>query len=113
MSSSARIVMNHSTHAPDLIALLQTSRGMLGEAGISTITPGRLTRTKGKAEQLTLTVSVALPHDSGFRVLARRGTTLQEVFFTTKLGAAELQKLLNDLLGHHINFKGQCSATPA
>jgi hypothetical protein len=96
--------MNHSTHAPELIALLQSSRAALGDAGVTTITPGRLTRTKGKAEQLTLSVSVALPHDSGFRVLARRGTTLQEVYFTTKLGAAELQKILDGLLGRDVDL---------
>lgn len=95
----ARLVLNHSTHAPDLIPLLTESRALFGAAGVSTITPGRITRTSGNSHSLSLVVAAPLAHDSGFRVLARRGSSLQEVFFTCpKLSADELQALLDSAL---------------
>jgi hypothetical protein len=96
----ARLVLNHSTHADDLIATLRGARGALGAAGVTTVVPGRVTRTAGgRAETLSLTVTVALPHGGGFKALARRGATLQEVFFTCPaLSAEALQALLNDVL---------------
>ena len=93
--SSARIVLNHSTHVPDLVdALKVIAKG--ASTSLTTIVPGRLARTRGRAEHLSLSVSVAVP--GGFRVVARKGSLAQEVFISTRLGRNELQSVLEEHL---------------
>ncbi len=91
-AASSRIVLNHSTHIDGLIdALARVGRARA--AAIPALVPGRLARTRGHAEHLSLAVSV--PVQGGHRVLARRGSLVQEVFVSTALAAAELQALLD------------------
>ena len=94
-SATARIVHNHSTHAPDLLAGL-AAVAEAAQQSISLIVPGRLARSKGLAPALTLTVSTPTP--GGFKVLAKSRSNIQEVFMTTSLAQAELQSLLDAAL---------------
>lgn len=89
----ARVVLTHSTYAEGLVAALQACASAAGAVGISTIVCGRLTRSRGNAELLSF--SVTAPVLGGHKVLARRGSTIQEVFFTTTLDAETLQAFLD------------------
>ncbi|MBW4681824.1 MAG: DUF2103 domain-containing protein [Microcoleus vaginatus WJT46-NPBG5] len=92
-SSSARLVLNHSTHIPGLIAILER---LTKYADIQTITPGVIGNVKGHTPRMTLRVSV--PIRGGFKVLARQGKTVQEVFVITSLSQNELEDIIALLL---------------
>ncbi len=80
-----RLVLNHSTHIPGLIAVLER---LTGYDGIQTVTPGALGRSKGHSPQLKLKVSV--PIRGGYKLIARQGKTVQEVFIVTSLSENDL-----------------------
>lgn len=81
-----RLVMNHSTHVPGLIPVLER---LVKCPGIGTVTPGRISSVKSRRPHLSLKVSV--PIRGGFKAIARRGKTAQEVFILTTLNQAELE----------------------
>ncbi len=91
-TSSGRLVLNHSTHLPGLIARLER---LLKVPGITTITPGALSRTRGQAPHLKLRVSV--PISGGYKLIARHGKTVQEVFVVTDLSPEALTAAIADL----------------
>ena len=82
--AAARVVLTHSTYVPGLISFLQS----LDCSFASTITPGRISRTKGNATALSVAITVPVP--GGYKALAKRGSLCQEVFFTSAAGSAEL-----------------------
>ncbi|HIK27561.1 MAG: DUF2103 domain-containing protein [Oscillatoriaceae bacterium SKW80] len=88
-SSTGRLVMNHSTHIPGLIPILAR---LSKHQGIQTITPGVIGQVRGHTPRLTLRVSV--PIRGGFKLLARQGKTVQEVFVITSLTQPELEAAL-------------------
>lgn len=89
-STSGRLVWNHSTHIEGLIPILER---LTKYEGIQTITPGVISRSKGHCPKMQLRVSV--PIRGGFKVIARQGKTVQEVFILTTLSQDEIQALLN------------------
>lgn len=90
---TGRVVLNHSTHVEGLIVVLEE---VAKQPGIKTITPGVIGRAKGKTPQLSLRISVAIR--GGFKVVARRGNTVQEVFIVTTLDQEQLQLILHQSL---------------
>ena len=86
-SDRGRLVWNHSTHIPGLIALLE--KLLAKGAAIQTITPGRLSTVRSHAPQLRLKVSV--PIRGGYKLIARKGKSAQEVFIITTLEQAQLE----------------------
>ncbi len=88
-----RVVLNHSTHIDGLIPVLE--RLALIE-GITTLTPAVISTGKGRSPQLTLRVSV--PIIGGYKIIARRGKTVQEVFVITKLGQPQLEQAIQQVL---------------
>lgn len=88
-----RLVWNHSTHLDGLIPVLKK---LLAYGGIRTITPGVLSRARSNSPQLKLRISV--PLKGGFKVIARKGKSVQEVFIVTDLPQAELQEAIAALL---------------
>jgi hypothetical protein len=90
---SGRLVWNHSTHLDGLIPVLKK---LLNYEGIRTITPGVLSRTKSNSPKLKLRISV--PLKGGFKLIARKGKSVQEVFIVTDLPQAELQEAIAALL---------------
>ncbi|GMI09575.1 hypothetical protein TrLO_g1310 [Triparma laevis f. longispina] len=74
------IVLNHSTHLPSLLPFLRC----LYDDRIKRIVPGRLSRNKSSSERFTVKVGALNEEDSsyGYRLLAREGTQVQEVFLT-------------------------------
>ncbi|MGE5658692.1 MAG: DUF2103 domain-containing protein [Actinomycetota bacterium] len=84
--SKGRLVWNHSTHIPGLIPILER---LTYKNGIQTITPGVIGKVKGHIPHLTLRVSV--PIRGGFKLIARQGKTVQEVFILTSLSQTDLE----------------------
>lgn len=92
-NSAGRLVLNHSTHIPGLIRVLEK----LSQCqDIQTITPGVIGPVRSHVPRLTLKISV--PIRGGFKVIARHGKTVQEVFILTKLDQEALADAIAQIL---------------
>ncbi len=83
---TGRIVWNHSTHLPGLIPILER---LIKQPKIGTVTPAVLANGRSNCPQMTLKVSV--PIRGGYKLIARKGKTIQEVFVITPLSRGELE----------------------
>ncbi len=81
-----RVVLNHSTHIPGLIAILHK---LSAHPQIKTLTPAVISRGRSHAPALRLKVSV--PIRGGFKLIVRKGKSIQEVFVITDLTAEQLK----------------------
>lgn len=90
---SGRLVLNHSTHIPKLIPLLEK---LVQVPGIQTITPGVIGAVRAHSPKLKLKVSV--PIRGGFKAIARHGKTVQEVFIVATLSQEELEAAIAAIL---------------
>ena len=88
---SGRLVWNHSTHIPGLIPVLQSL--LKQENQVQTVTPGRLSRVRSHAPHLRLKISI--PICGGFKLIARKGKSAQEVFVVTELAQVQLESAIN------------------
>jgi hypothetical protein len=87
-----RVVVTHSTYVDGLIPLLRR----LAECdGIDTVTPAVISRVRGRTPTLQLRVS--RPIRGGFKLVARRGGMVQEVFVITSRSQGSLQALVDRL----------------
>ncbi|MDA0673156.1 MAG: DUF2103 domain-containing protein [Cyanobacteria bacterium] len=93
-SERGRLVWNHSTHIPGLIPLLETL--LTQEPAIQTITPGVIATVRSHAPHFRLKVSV--PIRGGYKLIARRGKSAQEVFLLTPLAQGDLETALTKAL---------------
>ena len=89
-----RLVITHSTYLEGLIPVL---RRLAQDRAIDTVTPAVISRVRGRAPELRLRVST--PITGGWKLLARRGSSAQEVFVVTALEQAGLQALIETCLG--------------
>ena len=87
-----RLVITHSTYLEGLIPLLKR---LVQDPAIDTITPAVIARVKGRSPELRLRVST--PITGGWKLVARRGSSAQEVFVVTSLERVELQETLDRL----------------
>jgi hypothetical protein len=87
-----RLVITHSTYLEGLIPMLKQ---LVRDPAITTITPAVISRVKGRAPELRLRVST--PITGGWKVVARRGSSAQEVFVVTALDAAGLSERIADV----------------
>ena len=85
-----RVVLNHSTHIEGLIPVLKK---LALNTRIKTITPAIISRVRGRSTSLVIRVSVKTIN--GYKAIARKGKTAQEVFISTDLSKDELKKLLD------------------
>ena len=85
-----RLVLNHSTNLEGLIPLLQK---LALNISIKTITPAAISRVRGRSSNLVIRVSVKTIN--GYKAIARKGKTAQEVFISTDLSKDELKKLID------------------
>ena len=84
-----RLVKNHSTNISGLIKWLdKISRN----PEIKTITPGCISQSNGKEENLTLKISRKT--NTGLKLLARKGKLVQEVYVVTKLEDKDIIELI-------------------
>jgi hypothetical protein len=86
---AARLVRNHSSFAPGLEPVLKELAARMPST--DTITPGRLAKTGGRSEHFELRFGAAGPQLHGYKLLARKGKSSQEVFVNTKLGREEME----------------------
>ena len=85
-----RLVINHSTNIEGLIPILQK---LALDANIKTITPGVISRSRGKSSKFIIRLSVKTIN--GYKAIARKGKTAQEVFISTDLGKDELKQIID------------------
>ena len=84
-----RLVQNHSTHIEGLIKWLKK----IAEINdIKTVTPASLAKTNGRGEKLVLKVTIKTKE--GFKLLARKGKLVQEVFLVTNLSEKEIKDII-------------------
>jgi hypothetical protein len=87
-----RLVITHSTYLEGLIPLL---RRLAEHPEIDTVTPAVISRVRGRCVGLRLRVST--PITGGHKLVARRGSSAQEVFVVTGLARETLQLQLDRL----------------
>ena len=85
-----RVVLNHSTHIEGLITVLQK---LAANINIKTVTPAIISSVRGRSSKLIIRVSIKTIN--GYKAIARKGKTAQEVFISTDLSKDELKKLLD------------------
>ena len=85
-----RLVLNHSSNIEGLIPILQK---LANNLDIKTITPAVISRVRGSSSKLTIRLSVKTIN--GFKAIARRGKTAQEVFISTDLSKDELKEIID------------------
>ena len=85
-----RLVINHSTNIEGLIPILQK---LALNTNIKTITPAVISRARGKSSKLIIRISVKTIN--GYKAIARKGKTAQEVFISTDLGENELKQIID------------------
>ena len=85
-----RVVLTHSTYIEGLIPVLQK---LALNSKIKTVTPAIISRVRGRSSKLVIRISVKTIN--GYKAIARRGKSAQEVFISTDLGKDELKKLLD------------------
>ena len=81
-----RVVITHSTYVEGLIPWL---KALARVPAIQTITPAVISKVRGRCPTLQLRVSV--PIRGGFKLVARKGRSAQEVFVVTNLDRDDLQ----------------------
>tara|TARA_B100000214_G_C23904528_1_gene598172 strand:+ start:420 stop:722 length:303 start_codon:yes stop_codon:yes gene_type:complete len=84
-----RLVQNHSTHIEGLIKWLKK---IAKNSEIKTVTPASLSKTNGRGERLLLKVTVKTKE--GYKLLARKGKLVQEVFLVTNLDENEIKEII-------------------
>ena len=84
------MVLNHSTNIEGLIPILQK---IANNINIKTITPAVISRVKGRSSQLIIRLSVKTIN--GYKAIARKGRSAQEVFISTDLNKNELKQIID------------------
>ena len=84
-----RLVQNHSTNIEGLIKWLKK---IVEIKGIKTVTPGSLSKTNGRVEKLAIKITIKTKE--GFKLLARKGKLVQEIFIVTYLSEAEIKEII-------------------
>ena len=85
-----RVVLNHSTHIEGLIPILKK---VASNSRIKVVTPAIISRSRGKSSNLVIRVSVKTIN--GYKAIARKGKTAQEVFISTDLNKDELKQIID------------------
>ena len=85
-----RLVQNHSTHIEGLIKWLKRISEI---KGVKTVTPSVLSSTNGRGEKLVLKVSIKTKE--GYKLLARKGKLVQEVFLVSNLTETQIKDVID------------------
>ena len=84
-----RVVLTHSTYIKGLIEWAQK---LSEHKSIKTITPGVIGKTRGISEKLNIRITRSFK--GGYKLIARKGKTYQDLFITTKLDYYNLNKII-------------------
>ena len=85
-----RVVITHSTYIEGLIPVLKK---LAPHEKVKTVTPAIISKVRGRSSKLIIRVSVITT--GGFKAIARKGQSAQEIFITTDMNIDELRYLLN------------------
>ena len=85
-----RLVLNHSSNIEGLIPILKK---LALNMNIKTVTPAIISRVRGRSSRLIIRLSVKTIN--GYKAIARKGKTAQEVFISTDLSKNDLKDLLD------------------
>ena len=85
-----RLVKTHSTYIDGLIPWL---KALAMELGIKTITPGVIKKARRRCQGIKIRVSIETK--DGYKLIARRGSSVQEVFVVTKLPKEVLTEFIS------------------
>ena len=85
-----RLVLNHSTNIEGLI---QRLKKLALDINIKTITPAAISRSRGRSSKLIIRLSVKTIN--GYKAIARKGRTAQEVFISTDLSKDKLKQIID------------------
>ena len=85
-----RVVITHSTYIEGLIPILKK---LASNERIKTVTPAIISKVRGRSSKLIIRVSVITI--GGYKAIARKGQSAQEIFITTDMNVDELRYLLN------------------
>ena len=85
-----RVVITHSAYIEGLIPVL---RKLASHEKVKTVTPAIISKVRGRSSKLIIRVSVITT--GGFKAIARKGQSAQEIFITTDMNIDELRYLLN------------------
>ena len=86
-----RLVQNHSTNIEGLIKWLKK---LAQNINIKTVTPAAIAKTNGRGEKLVLKVTIKT--NEGFKLLARKGRLVQEIFIVTNMDENEIKEAIKD-----------------
>ena len=81
-----RLVINHSTNLEGLIKRLKK---LSKNDQIRTITPGVISKAKGRSNKFNIRITTEIA--GGYKLLARKGFSVQEIFIITKIKKQELE----------------------
>ena len=70
--------------------LIPWLKALSHETDIQTITPAVISRVRGRCPELRLRVST--PIHGGYKLVARKGTSVQEVFVVTSMSRPDLEQ---------------------
>ena len=84
-----RVVITHSTYIEGLIPVLKK---LASHEKVKTVTPAIISKVRGRSSKLINRVSVITT--GGFKAIARKGQSAQEIFITTDMNVDELKYLL-------------------
>ena len=85
-----RLVLNHSTNIEGLIPILKK---IVSDINIKTITPAAISKARGRSSKLIIRLSVKTIN--GYKAIARKGKSAQEVFISTELSKDELKQIID------------------
>ncbi len=85
-----RVVITHSTYIEGLLPVLKK---LAKNKKIKTITPAIISKVRGRTSKLIIRVSVITI--GGYKAIARKGQSAQEIFITTDMNIDELRYLLD------------------
>ena len=98
-----RLVQNHSTHIDGLIKWLKK---IAKNKDVKTVTPASLYKANGRGEKLLLRVTIKTKE--GYKLLARKGKLVQEVFIVTSLEEKKIKQLIEMANPYSSRKKGDC-----
>ena len=84
-----RLVTTHSTYIEGLIKKLKRIEE---DEEIKTITPGRIQRCKSNKERFYIKITTRIA--GGYKLIARSGKTVQEIYIITDLNQKSLQEII-------------------
>ena len=85
-----RLVLNHSTNIEGLIPILQR---LAHNLNIKMITPAAISKVRGRSSKLIIRLSVKTIN--GYKAIARKGQTAQEIFISTDLSKDQLKEIID------------------